>query len=136
MLDAADRALREEYPHFIVTAFMAMIDDEGVKTYANAGHPRPLMRLLDGSVPELAGGGLPLGLRTRGDEQYPTAELIAGSVLVCVTDGLMEAACDYELGEARLRAILADRTFDTAEDPAALIAAPSSTARYVTTSQS
>jgi serine phosphatase RsbU (regulator of sigma subunit)/anti-sigma regulatory factor (Ser/Thr protein kinase) len=125
VLDAADRALREEYPHAIVTAFVAVIDDvEGVISYANAGHPRPLVRMPDGKLEELAGGGLPLGLRLR-EEASDTrvAALVPGSLIVLFTDGLTESTHDFAAGERRLRDVVAHAAVELALEPAAEIAA-------------
>jgi serine phosphatase RsbU (regulator of sigma subunit)/anti-sigma regulatory factor (Ser/Thr protein kinase) len=125
VLDAADRALKEEYPQAIVTAFVAVIDDvEGVINYANAGHPRPLVRMPDGSVTQLDGGGLPLGLRLR-EEANDTyvAALVPGSLLVFYTDGLTDATHDYALGERQLRDALRHLAVDLALEPAAEIEA-------------
>ena len=125
VLDAADRALKEEYPNAVVTAFVAVIDEvEGVIAYANAGHPRPLVRLPDGNLTELVGGGLPLGLRERDvDGETRVAALVPGSTIVLYTDGLTESTHDYALGERRLRDALQHLAIDLAPDPAAEIEA-------------
>jgi serine phosphatase RsbU (regulator of sigma subunit)/anti-sigma regulatory factor (Ser/Thr protein kinase) len=125
VLDAADRALKEEYPQAIVTAFVAVIDDvEGVITYANAGHPRPLVRLPDGTLEELGGGGLPLGLRQREEAADSLiAELVPGSLIVFYTDGLTESTRDYAAGERRLRDVVAHAAVELALEPAAEIEA-------------
>jgi GAF domain-containing protein len=121
MLDAADWALDDPERRF-VTAFVGVIDPvTSTITYQCAGHPPPVLRLPDGSVAELASGGLPLGLRTGGDASPLTAELPAGSMLVLYTDGLVESSHDILEGEARLRAALVDGTVVRAENPAQML---------------
>ena len=125
VLDAADRALREEYPHAIVTAFVGIIDDvEGVISYANAGHPRPLVRLPGGELSELESGGLPLGLRERSEAgETHVAALIPNSLLVFFTDGLTESTRDYAEGDRRLRTAIAALDPERVLEPAAEIEA-------------
>lgn len=104
ILDAADKALRLEYPDIVVTAFVGIIDDtEAFLTYASAGHPAPLLRSPDGTVVAIEGTGLPLGLRIREEAlDTRTISLEPGSLLVLYTDGLTESTHDYAAGEARL----------------------------------
>lgn len=60
-------------------------------TYANAGHPYPLLRLPSGDVTRLDGGtGLLLGVSDLGPHRSATVGLPPGSVLVGYTDGLVE----------------------------------------------
>jgi anti-sigma regulatory factor (Ser/Thr protein kinase) len=115
ILDAASRALEIEFPDSIVTAFVGIIDTaQGVLLYANAGHPRPLVRHTDGKIEELGGSMLPLGLRRRGEEQSRTWELQPGALAVLYTDGLIESTRDYAAGEERLLRAL--RALDPAKD--------------------
>jgi serine phosphatase RsbU (regulator of sigma subunit)/anti-sigma regulatory factor (Ser/Thr protein kinase) len=122
ILDAASRSLEIEFPDVIVTAFVGIIDEvEGVLQYANAGHPRPLVRLPNGTLEELSHSGLPLGLRRRGDEQCALWELQPGSLAVLYTDGLTESTRDYSIGEQRLRRALGRKAIVESDDPARAI---------------
>jgi anti-sigma regulatory factor (Ser/Thr protein kinase) len=125
VLDAADRVLREEYPQAMVTAFFAVLDGLcGSIAYANAGHPRPLVRLPDRSVTELSGRGLPLGLRMREESpQAHIAELVPGSLMVLYTDGLTATTHEYALGEQGLRDAIEHLAIELAAEPAAELAA-------------
>ncbi len=120
MLDAADRALRLEYPDEYVTAFVGVLDPiSNILAYASAGHPPPLLRYLDGRVESLSDGGLPLGLR---HERIPangaTVDIARASALVLYTDGLSEAFRDPVAGEQRLRNALSDGAVLSAPYPA------------------
>jgi len=104
MLDAADRALRTEYPECIVTAFLAIIDPiERTITHAGAGHPWPILRRRDGTLIELGTPSLPLGLRDREEPGASVLQLDPGDLLVLYTDGLVEGTKDVLAGLARLR---------------------------------
>lgn len=93
----------------LATAVYAVYDpDDHVLTYANAGHPAPLLRLPDGTVVELdAAGGPPLGT---GEWTWQEAciAMPPGSYLSLFTDGLIERrGTDLDGQLARLRTILA-----------------------------
>jgi anti-sigma regulatory factor (Ser/Thr protein kinase) len=108
MIDAADRTLKIEHPGSMVTAFVAVFDPIDRKlTYASAGHPPALLRCEDGTVTELGGGDLPLGLRSRSSQPSATTHLPDGSLLVFYTDGLVEATRDIVRGLSRLQDALA-----------------------------
>ena len=103
MLEAADRTLRTQHPDRYVTAFVGVLDPVTQRcTYANAGHPRPIVRLADGSLERTLGGGIPLGLAF--DEERTIREVVfpPGAVFVLYTDGLTEATRDVVDGESRL----------------------------------
>jgi len=77
-----------------VTMFFGILDpDTGRLVYANAGHPPGLVANADGSIRWLsdAGPAPPLGIFM--DKEYPSAEctLHDGDVLICYTDGVIEA---------------------------------------------
>ena len=89
-LTAGDRDWRGRF----VTAFYGVYDPATrTLTYANAGHPSPL--LLSGgdaqSRPLDATGGLPLGIEPDLPFATGTASLRPGDVLVLYTDGVTEA---------------------------------------------
>ena len=119
MLQAADRALRGEYPDRFVTAFVGVIDPIAETiVYKSAGHLPALVRAPDGTCSELVSRGLPLGLRADDDPPARTAMLPVGSMLVLYTDGLIESTRDMLEGERRLRAALADPAIAGHEHPA------------------
>jgi anti-sigma regulatory factor (Ser/Thr protein kinase) len=120
ILNAADRALRTEYPDTIVTAFVGIFDQiERVFTYASAGHPGPRIRYADGRIESLDGSSLPLGLRLREEAAIShMRELHVGSLFVLYTDGLTEATRDIEAGESRLIEVLRSDEAFLAPNPA------------------
>lgn len=108
MLSAAERTLRLQHKDLLVTAFVAVFDPVTQEcSYANAGHPPPLLRTADGNVHELRIGRPPLGL-SEFDSQFFVyhLEMPPGCLLLLYTDGLIESTKDVIEGEARLRAAL------------------------------
>ncbi|MBV8148008.1 MAG: SpoIIE family protein phosphatase [Candidatus Eremiobacteraeota bacterium] len=122
ILDSAGWFLGKRYPDAIVTAFVAIISpDRRTLRYANAGHPRPLLRR-DGAIFELQDWGLPLGLRQfERPAQTRSAELRDGDLLVLYTDGLVEWNHDIEEGEQRLQRVVASEAVMASVAPAKLI---------------
>jgi serine phosphatase RsbU (regulator of sigma subunit)/anti-sigma regulatory factor (Ser/Thr protein kinase) len=123
ILDAAEGILLRRYPGAVATAFAAIFDTRSRSiTYANAGHPYPLLRRYDGTIEELEAEGLPLGLRSAGTPASPlTARLDDAALLTFYTDGLTEATRDPLAGELLLReAITSDAVFYV-ESPARFI---------------
>lgn len=119
LLDAADRTLQAEDPESLVTAFVAVFDPiTSLLTYASAGHPRPMLRMADGSVRELRSSGAPLGVPFRIERDVNTFDLPLGSLLVLYTDGLTEADRDPIAGEALLREALDDEQVRTSPNVA------------------
>ncbi len=117
MLDAADRALRLEYPEHFVTAFVGVYDPVTSNlAYASAGHP-PAYLVTGGRVIALYGEGLPLGLRDSPQPPPATVSVPRPSQLVFYTDGLVEAGHDYIAGDAALVAALADGAALRGADP-------------------
>jgi PAS domain S-box-containing protein len=103
MLDAADRALKLEYPEVFVTAWVGILDLVGrTLTYTAAGHPPPLLVEANGDVRELNHRTLPIGLRQGHQGHTSTVALSHGSTLWLYTDGLIEAARNIEDGIRRL----------------------------------
>jgi PAS domain S-box-containing protein len=118
MLDAADRTLKTEHPDIFVTAFVGIFDPVArTLTYASAGHPPPLVRDIGGSVTALATGGLPLGLRVRG-EAAARVLLPKSALVVFYSDGLIEAERDIVGGQERLRAAVASAKIADSSNPA------------------
>jgi PAS domain S-box-containing protein len=109
ILEAADRTLRQDSPDCMVTAFVGVYDPVTRSLhYAGAGHPPPLVRRRDGSVRELRGPGLPLGVRRKGDTEPGDIVLESGSTLVLYTDGLIESTHDVIAGIRQLRDTVGD----------------------------
>ncbi len=122
ILDAASRSLEIEFPDTIVTAFVGIIDTaENVLQYANAGHPRPVVRNPDATLVELDGASLPLGLRRRGEDHSSHWDLRSGALIVLYTDGLTESTHDYLEGDRRFRSVLLGEGLADAQDPARTI---------------
>lgn len=88
-----------------ISFFYCVVDaDEGVVTYANAGHFPPILVRSDGSVERLAAGGAVLGVFPEGAYEQQHAAIQSGDRLVLYTDGITEAndANGEEFGEQRL----------------------------------
>ncbi|MGH7684667.1 MAG: SpoIIE family protein phosphatase, partial [Vulcanimicrobiaceae bacterium] len=92
ILDIVEEVVLQRYPEAIATAFVAVIDTKlGTVTYANAGHPHPILRLTDGSTRQLSADGLPVGLRTMHRSKPALTTSLAGvEAMVFYTDGLVE----------------------------------------------
>jgi PAS domain S-box-containing protein len=122
MLDAADRALRLEYPDRFVTAFVGVFDPVAATfAYASAGHPPPMLRRPDGTVTLLSDGGLPLGLRQVAKGGGDAIAIEPGSYLLFYTDGLTEASRRPADGEAVLRALFSEGSVLCSPRPAQAI---------------
>jgi len=103
ILDAADAVMRRGGADRFATAWVGVFDPVTFTLeYASAGHPPPLLRTRDG-VKELSTGGVPLGLRARGEGDLQTIRVRWGSALLLYTDGLTEARRDPLDGARRLR---------------------------------
>ncbi|GAC1570997.1 MAG: hypothetical protein NVS3B7_00540 [Candidatus Elarobacter sp.] len=118
----ADSVLRREHPDIFVTAFVATYDrSTRALCYANAGHPAPFVRALDGTLTRLSAAGIPLGLGDYGTPVARTGTLPEGALLVAFTDGLIESTHDIDEGERRVAAALAHPAFAFCSAPASLI---------------
>lgn len=119
LLRLLDAVVRREHDEIMVTAFVA-IADLRTKTlhYAAAGHPPPLLRVLNDGVRELGGTGLPLGLRSENEPRDAKLALLPNTLLLLYTDGLTESTRDLLQGEQRLKAALARPTFSWSGKPA------------------
>ncbi len=87
-----DLLVRSTDPHMFATFFYGVLDAAAATfTCTNAGHNPPLLLRADGSIMELAVGGLLLGML--GDQAYrqESVELAPGEVIVLYTDGITEA---------------------------------------------
>jgi PAS domain S-box-containing protein len=122
MLDAADRALRLEYPETLVTAWVGIVDlVSRTVTYASAGHPPPLLLDRSGRVTELDHLTLPIGLRQGHQGHASTIALADGSAIWLYTDGLIEATHDILRGTQILEATAKRLSTEHFEHPAAVI---------------
>ena len=76
--------------------------------FINAGHNPPLIGRADGSIDQLASGGLPLGIMPFAEYEVGHATLNAGDVLVIYSDGVTEAnnLNEDEFGIDRLTEVL------------------------------
>lgn len=123
ILDTAEHILLRRYPGSVATAFAAIFDSRrGTITYANAGHPYPLLRRSDGSLKELEADGLPIGLRSlRPGVTSVTERLDDASLIALYTDGLTEATHDMVAGEALLHDALGSDAIFYVENPAEFV---------------
>ncbi|MDP9024010.1 MAG: SpoIIE family protein phosphatase [Candidatus Eremiobacteraeota bacterium] len=118
ILRRLDLMMRKEDAETMVTAMVGIVDlSTFVITYANAGHPPPLLRDATGNVGEIRANGLPLGLRPH-ELPVPGLQLESGSMLTLYTDGLTEATRDPIAGEIQLQAALSRASFATSKHPA------------------
>ncbi len=122
ILDSAAWFLGKRYPDALVTAFVAIISpDRRMLRYANAGHPRPLLRR-KGEVIELCAEGLPLGVRQLDrPSQTRSTELREGDLLVLYTDGLVESDRDMVEGQRVLHLVVSSDAVVASITPAKLI---------------
>jgi GAF domain-containing protein len=108
VLDRADRLVQSFSMAQLATAFSARLVGGGTQpwrlTYANAGHPPPLVCRPDGAVSLLEDAtGAPIGAPHRGRRPSATIVLPPGSTLVCYTDGLVERReRDLDIGLRRM----------------------------------
>jgi serine phosphatase RsbU (regulator of sigma subunit) len=77
-------------PEKFITLFYCELFPNGLLSYTNAGHDRPLL-LRNGVFCELVEGGLALGFFKNQTYENAVAKLFPGDVLVLYTDGLTEA---------------------------------------------
>lgn len=93
-----------------VTAWIGVLDRDGVFEYVNAGHNRPFIRRADGSVEKVIGkGGRFLGMFEDAAYRPHTFRLGRGDMLYLYTDGITEAmnGVREQFGEKRLCSELA-----------------------------
>lgn len=119
MLEAAERTLRAQHPGRFVTAFVGVADPvTQTCSFAGAGHPSPFLRLPDGAVVHVGGGGLPLGIGLDAQFEVRHVSLPPGALFVLYTDGLTEATRDVLEGERRLESALRDTVLAGSDAPA------------------
>jgi PAS domain S-box-containing protein len=106
VLTAADEMMARDAPDQFVTAAAVLVDPvERRVTLCNAGHVPVLLVHPDGSTQTLGeGSGLPLGVVRHLDRTVVTGQLEPGSIVILVTDGVVEARThDLDQGIARMR---------------------------------
>jgi PAS domain S-box-containing protein len=104
ILGAVERVLRLSKGETMVTALVAFVDPRAhTLTFANAGHPPPLLATGEGTVEALRLDGLPLGIFDDVEARTRTVALPDEAFLVFYTDGLIELERDVISGIAALR---------------------------------
>jgi serine phosphatase RsbU (regulator of sigma subunit) len=90
---SVNKYLSENTPaNRFITLFVAELDPStGEIRFINAGHNPPLLGRADGTVEQLASGGLPLGIMPMASYDVGTASLGVGDSLVIYSDGVSEA---------------------------------------------
>jgi serine phosphatase RsbU (regulator of sigma subunit) len=94
-------------PEKFITMFYCELYSNGLLSYCNAGHDRPLL-LRGGVFCELVEGGLALGFFKDQTYENAVAKLVPGDILIMYTDGLTEAfgAGSEEFGIEALQDII------------------------------
>jgi sigma-B regulation protein RsbU (phosphoserine phosphatase) len=84
--------------------------------FINAGHNPPLIGRADGTIDQLASGGLPLGIMPFAEYEVGHAQLNSGDVLIIYSDGVTEAnnLKEDEFGIDRLTEVLRSNITRTA----------------------
>ncbi|MER8092435.1 SpoIIE family protein phosphatase [Streptomyces goshikiensis] len=94
---------------FATCAYVDLDMEEGIARFVRAGHLPPLLRHPDGVAEELAvEGGPPLGVLAEAEFPMTEVGLLPGTLLVLLTDGLVESArLPMEEGVRRVCEVLA-----------------------------
>lgn len=92
-VSSVNQYLSENTPaNRFVTLFIAELDPAtGNLEYINAGHNPPLVAHADGSIRQLASGGLPLGIIPTAEYEIGSTRLACGEGLIVYSDGVSEA---------------------------------------------
>lgn len=111
LLDKVNKVLAGDRHNRFMTLMLIAIDpDKGTARWASAGHdPVIVYHPQTDNIEELEGAGFPLGVdRESMYEEFSTAGLHAGDVLIIGTDGIWEMANEAEenFGKDRLYAIV------------------------------
>jgi sigma-B regulation protein RsbU (phosphoserine phosphatase) len=118
-LGAVNRYLADNTPaNRFVTLFYAELDPAtGALSFVNAGHNPPLIAHgSDGTLEQLAAGGLPLGILPDYDYREGRTQLRHGDVLVVYSDGVTETQDPQgeEFGTTRLQEVVSQNLHATA----------------------
>lgn len=104
VLGSVEEMMLMEDEDAMASAFFGIIDPvTRTMQFASAGHPPALLQRRDGSIEDLWSSGTPLGWRFDVERVARTISLSDAALLVCYTDGLIEASRDLLEGEQRLR---------------------------------
>jgi serine phosphatase RsbU (regulator of sigma subunit) len=107
-LDYAMEALGDRVPATAVLAYVRAAGTEHRLQWANAGHPSPLLVGADGTVTQLTGRNMLLGVVSRTSRTNYTCALPPGSTVLFYTDGLVETRTDViDVRKKQLQEILA-----------------------------
>ncbi|MFD7918030.1 SpoIIE family protein phosphatase [Streptomyces sp. NPDC059740] len=103
--DINDTGFGRSDPRFATCLYAEVDARDGLLHIARAGHPDPLVRMVDGTLlARPTAGGLPLGLMADADYPVTRLGLEPGETLLMCTDGLLETGGhDMDSGWARLR---------------------------------
>jgi serine phosphatase RsbU (regulator of sigma subunit) len=107
-----------------ITVFYGLLDlSSGLLQYSNAGHNYPLLLRADGSVEELSGSNMVLGLISHARYELRKITINAGDTLALFSDGVTEArnSKGEELGEKGLAALLLNHSGKSADDTVACL---------------
>lgn len=117
VLTRTNAALTRLLPEALATVFYGVLDTRrGQLTYANAGHPPPVMTSARQTQYLTGGGGLMLGVADDASYEVATHELPHGSGLLLYSDGLVEdRRRSIDQGLETLAAALAGRGLDSAD---------------------
>jgi serine phosphatase RsbU (regulator of sigma subunit) len=95
----------------VITFFLGLLDPAtGEMSYCNAGHNPPILVRKNGTVEQLTGGGIILGIFGGAEYENQSVMLEDGDLLALFSDGVTEACqpeLEEEFGEERLSALLA-----------------------------
>ncbi len=106
ILADVNHILQHQYPETFVTAVIGSVNETRTEvTYANAGHPAPLLAR-EGLGVDLVerGGELPLGVAQTATYSNRVLPVRRGTMIVLYTDGMTEFARDIEQAEGKMRA--------------------------------
>jgi PAS domain S-box-containing protein len=119
VLERTNRVLTRLLPESMATVFYGVLDlRTGELTYANAGHPPPLLVTGEGPPRYLTGGsGLMLGVADQAECTTGVESLGEGSALLLYSDGLVEdRRRSLDDGLDTLARVFAERRPDSAEE--------------------
>lgn len=104
------RIYRSSEPNQFIASFYSELQLDGTIRYINAGHPSPRLFKSDGTVRQLDVGGPVLGVFPDPPEEYRVGEAVIenGEILICCTDGIIEATdpAGREYGFARMEEVV------------------------------
>jgi serine phosphatase RsbU (regulator of sigma subunit)/anti-sigma regulatory factor (Ser/Thr protein kinase) len=122
VLDYVNSVVRLRESIGMVTAIFGTYDPaSSVLTYAAAGHPPPILSMMDSPPRRLPTGGLPLGCAPKVDAITWHFTVPQDARVVFYTDGLIENERDLIAGEELLLAAIAEITGDDRDRAAEIV---------------